>query len=139
MDKGITTLARLTQWTVDERRRTLGTLLKELDGLETSRRGLDAELVHEQSAVSQNPDVAGLVYGVYAESMINRREMMDKSIRAKEVEVEIATEALHESYRELKKFEVVRDNRIQRELVEELHREQTELDDVGIEIYRRKG
>ena len=139
MAKGLTTLARVTKWTVDERRRTLGFLLRELEDLETSRRALDFELVQEQSAAADNPEEAGLLYGIYAEGLVNRRNIVDESIRAKETEIEIALAALNESYRELKKYEVARDNRTQRELVEGGRREQIELDDIGIETYRRKG
>ncbi len=138
MAKGLETLARVTKWTVDECRRALGILLGELEDLETNRRAIDIELVKEQSAAADKPDEAGLLYGKYAETVINRRDIMDESIRAKEAEIEIALEALNEAYRELKKYEVVRDNRIQREHVEEARREQIELDDIGIEIYRRK-
>ena len=139
MAKGLTTLARLTKWTVDQRRRTLGALLKELEDLEASRRGLDIELVQEQSAATENPDEGGLLYGSYAEGFVNRRDTMDESIRAKKVEIENALEELNESYRELKKYEVARDNRSQLEQVEEARRQQIELDDIGVETYRRKG
>ena len=139
MAKGLTTLARLTKWTVDQRRRTLGALLRELENLETSRRGLDIELSQEQSAAADNPDEAGLLYGIYAEAFVNRRDIMDESIRTKKAEIEKALEELNESYRELKKYEVARDSRSQLELVEEVRREQIELDDIGIETYRRKG
>ena len=139
MAKGLTTLARLTKWTVDQRRRALGALLRELEDLETSRRGLDTELVQEQSAAADNPDEAGLLYGTYAEGYVNRRDIMDGSIRAKKAETENALEELNESYRELKKYEVARDNRSRLELVEEVRHEQIELDDIGIETYRRKG
>ena len=139
MAKGLTTLARLTKWTVDQRRRTLGALLRELESLEASRRGLDIELIQEQSAAAENPDEAGLLYGTYAEAFINRRDIMDESIRTKKAEIEKALEELNESYRELKKYEVARDSRSQLELVEEVRREQIELDDIGIETYRRKG
>ena len=139
MAKGLTTLARLTKWTVDQRRRTLGALLRELEDLETNRRGLDIELSQEQSAAADNPDEAGLLYGTYAEAFINRREIVDESIRTKKAEIENALEELNESYRELKKYEVACDSRSQRELVEEVRREQIELDDIGIETYRRKG
>ena len=64
---------------------------------------------------------------------------MDESIRTKKAEIEKALEELNESYRELKKYEVARDSRSQLELVEEVRREQIELDDIGIETYRRKG
>jgi len=63
---------------------------------------------------------------------------MDQAIRAKEAELEAARESLNEAYRELKKYEVIRDNRIERERVEEARRDRIELDDIGIETFRRR-
>ena len=138
MTKGLATLVRVNEWTVDECRRALGILLRQLDDLEAARRGLERELENEQTAAVTNPDEAGLHYGIYAEGVIKRRKAMDQAIRAKEAELEAARESLNEAYRELKKYEVIRDNRIERERVEEARRDRIELDDIGIETFRRR-
>ena len=138
MTKGLATLVRVNEWTVDECRRALGILLRQLDDLEAARRGLERELAKEQTAAVTNPDEAGFHYGIYAEGVIKRRKAMDQAIRAKEAELEAARESLNEAYRELKKYEVIRDNRIERERVEEARRDRIELDDIGIETFRRR-
>ena len=118
--------------------RALGILLRQLDDLEAARRGLERELENEQTAAGTNPDEAGFHYGIYAEGVIKRRKAMDQAIRSKEAELEAARESLNEAYRELKKYEVIRDNRIERERVEEARRDRIELDDIGIETFRRR-
>ncbi|MBM08677.1 MAG: hypothetical protein CMF69_03755 [Magnetovibrio sp.] len=137
MTKGIRTLARVIQWRVDECRRNLGVLMKELENLEANRNALDSELVREQQVALDDPNEAGVLYGNYVEHAVNRRDIIDENIRAKEEEVEIAAEELKVNYRELKKYEVVRDRRLQREQAEEAQRDQIELDEIGIETYRR--
>ncbi len=138
MAKGLATLVRVNEWSVDEKRRALGVLLRELDDMEAHRRRLDQELIDEQAAAAKVPDEAGFLYGVYAEGVIHRREQMDAAIAAKETEIEAARETLNEAYRELKKYEVIRDNRVRREREEEARDERIQLDEMGIETYRRR-
>ncbi|MBT6095248.1 MAG: hypothetical protein HOH04_10220 [Rhodospirillaceae bacterium] len=138
MAKGLATLVRVNEWSVDEKRRALGVLLRELDDLEAHRRALDQELSDEQSVAAQVPDEAGFLYGVYAEGVIIRREQLDAAIAAKETEIETARETLNEAYRELKKYEVIRDNRDRRERDDEDREERIRLDEMGVETYRRR-
>lgn len=138
MAKGLATLVRVNEWTVDEKRRALGALLRQLDELEASRRRIDEEVVSEQRAAAESPDEAGFLYGVYAEGVIHRREQFDAAIRDKEQEVGVAREALNEAYRELKKYEVIHKNRKQRDQDELDRKDQLMLDELGLETYRRK-
>jgi len=138
MAKGLATLVRVNEWTVDEKRRALGVLLRELEKLETARRQLDRELADEQAAAASMPNEAGLLYGVYAEGVIIRRERLDAAIAAKQAEIEKAREALNEAYRELKKYEVIRDNRVREARAAEAREERIQLDEMGIESFRRR-
>jgi flagellar FliJ protein len=138
MAKGLATLVRVNEWTVDEKRRTLGQRMRELDGLEQARIRLEEEVVAEQRAAAQSPNEAGLLYGSYANGVIHRREQFAAAIRAKEQEVAVAREQLNDAYRELKKFEVIRDTRVRREREERERRDQLLLDELGIENYRRR-
>ncbi len=70
--------------------------------------------------------------------MIHRREQFDAAIKSKEKEVAVAREMLNEAYRELKKYEVIRDNRDRREREERDRKDQILLDELGIENYRRR-
>ena len=77
MTKGIRTLARVIQWRVDECRRNLGVLMKELENLEANRNALDSELVREQQVALDDPNEAGVLYGNYVEHAVNRRDIID--------------------------------------------------------------
>lgn len=138
MAKGLATLVRVNEWTVDEKRRTLGQRLRELDALELARVRLEEEVVAEQRAAAESPNEAGLLYGHYAKGVIHRREQFDAAIKSKEKEVAVAREKLNEAYRELKKYEVIRDNRDRREREERDRKDQILLDELGIENYRRR-
>lgn len=133
MAKGVSTLIRVNEWTVDERRRELGARLKELDNLETALANLEKEVVHEQQTAAAQPEVAGFLYGTYADGVIHRREQFQAHIEAKEQEVAVARDALSEAYVELKKYEVVHENQRRRDDEEQARKDQNELDELGLQ------
>ncbi len=133
MAKGIPTLIRVNEWTVDEKRRVLGARLRELDDLETALVNLEAEVIREQHTAAAQPEMAGFLYGNYADAVIHRREQFQSHIAGKEKEVAIAREDLNEAYRELKKYEVVNENQIRRAQEELARKDQIELDELGMQ------
>jgi len=138
MAKNLDTLIRLNEWTVDERRRELGDVLRALAGLEDGLERLRREVVNEQNAAAASPEVAGFFYGNYARAAIGRRQTLDDGIRRMEAQVAAARERLNEAYRELKKFEVAQNTRDAREAKELARREQGILDDIGLNLFRLK-
>lgn len=138
MAKNLNTLIRLNDWTVDERRRELGLVLRALAELEDGLERLRQEVVKEQNAVMASPAEAGFFYGNYAQAVIGRRQTLNDGIRRMEAQVAAARERLNEAYRELKKFEVAQKTRDEREARELARREQGILDDIGLTLFRLK-
>lgn len=138
MAKNLNALIRLHQWVVDEKRRKLGDLLRMLAELEDRARRLEQEVVEEQAAAARAPDTAGLLYGNYARQVIDRRERLAKSIASMEQEIAAAREEVNEAYRELKKFQVAQDVRDRRAALEAARREQNILNEVGLNMHRRR-
>jgi flagellar export protein FliJ len=138
MVKDLHTLIRLNEWSVDQRRRDLGEVLGSLADLESSLHRLGEELVREQRAVLASPEEAGFLYGNYANAVIGRRNHINTGIANMEQQVAEAREKLDEAYRELKKYEVVQETRDLRQAREEARQEQIELDEMGLQAYRRK-
>ena len=138
MAKDLHTLIRFNEWSVDQRRRDLGEVLGSLADLESSLHRLGEELVREQRAVLASPEEAGFLYGNYANAIIGRRNHINTGIANMEQQVAEAREKLDEAYRELKKYEVVQETRDLRQAREEARQEQIELDEMGLQAYRRK-
>ena len=138
MAKDIHSLIRLHDWQVDEKRRALAELLGAVSALEGRARKLESDLVSEQKAAADQPDESGLYYGNYAEVVILRREELAGAIAEVEKQILDARDILSEAYRELKKYEVVQENRDARELAETERREQIVLDELGIQAFVRK-
>ncbi len=138
MAKDLQNLIQIHEWEVDEKRRKLGELLRLLDNLEAQAQALEEELVREQRIAQESPDEAGVLYGNYAGTVIDRRERIAQSIAQMEHSIELAREELREAYVELKKYEIAQENREKRALLERNKREQAELDEVGLQSYVRK-
>jgi flagellar protein FliJ len=138
MAKGLKTLIRLSEWTVDEKRRELGVILDNLAVAEQARDDLEAELLREQASAQSAPQEAGFFYGAYADGVINKREQLRQQIININFRVEEAREALSEAYREQKKYETVEKNRLEREAKERDRKEQLLLDELGLQNFTQK-
>ena len=132
MAKGVATLIRLNELIVDERRRELGVRLTELGDLETALERLENELVDEQRFAAAQPEMAGFLYGNYADSVIHRREQFQSAIGSKKQQVNVAGEALSDAYRELKKYEVFYESQQRMEAEEQARKSQVELDELSL-------
>ncbi len=138
MAKDLNTLIRLNEWTVDQRRRELGDVLKSLAGLEDGLERLRQELIKEQQIVLSSPEEAGFFYGNYATAVIGRRQHLNDGIISMEKQVAEAREKLDEAYRDLKKFEIAQESRDLKKSQEETRVEQMELDEMGLRAHRLK-
>lgn len=135
MAKGIETLIRLNDWSVDQKRRKLSDLLRLIEGFEAELKKLEQDLINEQIAAAAAPNEGGFVYGYYADRVIERRAIIQISIQQLEKEANDAREELSKAFRELKKFKTALESRELREKKEFAKKEQLELDEVGIKAF----
>ena len=138
MAKGLETLIRLNEWSVDQKRRRLGDLLRLIDGFEAESRKLEQDLIIEQAAAAASPNEAGFLYGYYADAVIDRRAIIQISTQQLKKEADEAREEVSQSYRELKKFKTAMEARKKREKAELARKEQLELDEVGMQAFNQK-
>ena len=138
MAKNLHSLIRLYKWQLDEKQRQLGELMKSLANLEDEARRLQQEHLDEQIIAGASPNEAGFYYGRFVETVIQNRDRLGLAIAQAEQVVEAAMEELKTVHEELKKFEITQSERDQRVAEEEGRREQTELDEVGLQIYRQR-
>ena len=138
MAKGLETLIRLNEWSVDQKRRKLGDLLRLINGFEDELKKLEQDLVNEQLIAAAAPSEAGFLYGYYADKVIERRTIIQISIQQLEKDAIEAREAVSEAYRELKKFETALDARKAEEKAELANKEQIELDEVAIGTFNQE-
>ena len=136
--KSLKTLIRLRDWDVDEKRRAVGELLGAIAALEAQAQKLESDLVAEQKTARDDPNEAGILYGFYANAVIQRREELAEAMRRTEEAIAEAQDRLRDAYRELKKYEVLQQHRDEAEAEAEKHREQLFLDEVAQQAFVRK-
>jgi len=131
-------LIRLNKWRVDQRRRHLA----ELETLAQEMRGrldrMTAEIKAEQDLAHENKSV-GHTFIAYAAAMNRRRDTIENSITNVAEQIVAAREEVAEAYRELKKYEIVEENRRRQSWQEEQRREQAVQDEIALNMYRRRG
>jgi len=135
--RALPNLIRLNKWALDESRRKVG----DLETLKASFRKevaeLDDELGREQHAARGSMDSLITLQGYY-QHVRERRGRLERSIAEVDAALEQAREETAEAYRELKKYETALENLQKRERADAEKKEQSELDDVGIDMHRRK-
>ncbi len=138
MSKNLSTLVRLHQYRVDEKRRSLAELLGEISNLETKDKHLQSEIISEQAIANSSPDSVGMFYGIYAEEAVNKRRKISEEINDFEEKVSLAQEEIRDEYRDLKIFEITLEKRKKIIELENAKVEQVILDELGQETYRRR-
>jgi flagellar export protein FliJ len=130
-------LIRLHRFHVDEKRRKLAELELMLQEFRARERELEAQVLAEQKKAGIS-DVAHFAYPMFAKSVIRRRQNILTSIEDIDKQIEAAKEELSGAFRELKKYEIIEDNRKRKHRKEVMRVEQMELDEVALGIHRRQ-
>lgn len=130
-------LIRLHRFQVDEKRRKLAELELMAQEFRARERELEAQVEAEQKKAGIS-DVAHFAYPMFAKSVIRRRQNILTSIEDIERQLNTAKEELSEAFRELKKYEIIEDNRKRKVRKEVMRTEQAQLDEVALGIHRRQ-
>ncbi len=135
MSRRLAGLIRLQRWKVDEKRRALADLQALHAELSAKAEALEAEVAAEQGSAAANG--TGFAYRAYAERVIQRRETLAESIAEVAQALLRAQGELSEAYQEAKRYEMARDRAQRRQAAEAARRAQLDLDEIGLNIYRR--
>ncbi len=136
--KSLDSLIRLRKLAVDERRRELRDLGRLEERLRAQSEALEAELTAEQGAAGDGSLETNLTYGDYAKVIIERRAHLQNSIADVQVRIEHARTELGTAFEELKRFEITKERKMEKAKREEMRREGQELDEIGLDQFRRK-
>jgi flagellar FliJ protein len=136
--KGLKTLIRLSKWTVDEKQRILVALQGREDEIISWIEQLDVQLKEEQRIASEDATGVGFTYGNFANAWLNRREQLLTMLEMIRAEIIRAREDLALAFNELKTYEITQRERERRDQAERDKKEQNFLDEIGLNIHRRK-
>jgi flagellar FliJ protein len=136
--KGLHTLIRVRKWEVDEKQRAVGLLLRDEEKIIEFQVALDRELDEEKALVSQSAANERMTFEPYIRRWRQRHDNLEAALILIRRKIEEAREELAEAYRRLKTFEITQDQRDTAEEKEENRLEQISLDEMGIDLHRRK-
>ncbi len=136
--KGLKTLIRLSKFNVDEKRRTLTALQTREDAIIEEIRQGEEQLKREQELAAADATGVGFAYGAFHKAWMVRRDMMRQALAAVRQQIEVARDELAEAFREQKTYEVTQANREKREREEADRKEQIFLDEIGLNMHRRR-
>lgn len=138
MAKDFHSLIRLREWQLDEKRRALGELMRQLDALEAEAIRHEHAIREEQRIAREDPEHAGRSYGGFARWAIRRRHQLVAAIAQQEQLIVAARDELGLAFRELKSIVLAQGSR-DRRAAEELERKtQAFLDELGLQQFRRR-
>lgn len=135
MKHRLRSLIRLHRLQLEERRRILGQLQAGRVELARQGRELEDEIVSEQQF--SRTGEAGMAYGIYALTAIDRRHGIASSIDELETRMDAARDEVAEAFQEVKKFEIAADRSHEREQLEHRRRSQQNLDEISLNMHRR--
>lgn len=125
------TLIRLKRFHVDEKRRRVSQIESMVADFQRMANDLDREIATEQERTGIN-DPGHFAYPTYAKAARTRRDNLLRSADDLKDQLDEARAALAEAFEELKKVELIEERDQQRERAYESHREQAELDRIGL-------
>lgn len=132
------TLIRLRKFEVDERQRAMAVLLRREEGILSGLDALTAEKNAETAFMEQAGIWEGSTFTAYLEHWEVRRQQFLDALAHVRAEIEQARDELSDAYRRLKTFEITKDMRDEEDLREENRLEQIDLDEMGLDLHRRK-
>lgn len=131
------TLIRVSKWNMEEKRRTLVGLETLMANLVAARQKIEDDLEREQHS-ARHDEEALVFYGNYARAVIHRRETLELSMADLQEKIDVAHQEVTEAFQEVRRYEIVWERHQERETAEFLRKEQNTLDEMSMEMMRRR-
>lgn len=131
-------LIRLRKYRVEEKQKILADLFREAEKYEAAIDKLERQHDHEKAAAEASGDYETLTaYALFAERVRDQVAFLHQGLDAINARVAIAQEAMRDAFSELKKIEIIQENRDAEEEKEELRREGIVMDEIGLQGFAR--
>lgn len=130
-------LLRISRWHLDEKRQKLADLERLAQRLRDDLERLD-EGIETEKRIAQQDEEARRTFPAFLKAEQERRRRIEKSIADVQHEIEIAREEVAEAFREFKKYELAKTTQDERLRRQATRREQARMDELGMQLHRRK-
>lgn len=132
-------LIKLRRHTVDEKQKMLAELYRQIEMIEQNKSILIERLRTEREVLDENGTLEMYAYfGRFSQNIHRSLERMNVEKQKLEVRIQIAQDDVREAFANMKRIEIVQSEREKAEKKEAEDKETREMDDLGIEAFRRK-
>lgn len=135
--KQLDSLIRLHRWQLDEKRRTQAELQALADRIKGEIDRLQADLARERETASHT-DGPALGIGPYIQSILARERHLSQTLDEIGRQIAAAHDAITESFRELKRYELAQEERLRAEARRLDRLERLNLDEVAATQFERR-
>ena len=133
----LSTLIKMHRHALDEKRRALTDLENLRADLVGQREKLEADLVREQEVAKQTESGA-FAYAGFHQGYIQRRDRLMVSLAELETRIAAAQQEVSDAYQDVKRHEIALASRQRKQREEEDRRTQNVLDEVSLDMHRRR-
>jgi len=132
-------LIKFRKHTVDEKRRFLAQLYREAEMMERQKQVIEDQMAHEIEMAKEMQTAEAQAYlGKYLEGARRKVKAMEMSLKKMDVRIAAAQEDMRAAFAEMKKIEITQRNRDERDAAALRKKEGQELDEIGIDLFRRR-
>ena len=130
-------LIRVRKHVVEQKQKFLAELYRQADELEEQKTVLLTQRDEERQKTAEMGVEMLSYFGPYSDAIDGRVEDIDEAVGKLNTRIEIAREDMREAFAELKKVEITQEVREAKEQAALDKKETQELDEIGIEAFRR--
>ena len=131
-------LIRVRKHATEQKQKLLAELYRQADELETQKQTLLDQLEEERAAYADMPIDFLSYFAPYEQAVKDRVEDISADQEKLERRITSAREDMRLAFAELKKIEIIQNRRIEEQGDALARKEAQELDEIGIDGYRRK-
>jgi hypothetical protein len=132
-------LIKLRRHNVDEKQKVLAELYRQIEIIENNKQILLDRLREERDVLDKTGTLEMYAYfGRFSQNIHRSLERMNVEKQKLEVRIQIAQDDVREAFASMKRIEIVQSERERVEKKEQDDKETREMDDIGIDGFRRK-
>jgi len=130
-------LIRVRKHVVEQKQKFLAELYRQAEELQGQKSTMLTQLDEERKTVKEMGVEMLSYFGPYAEAVRTRVEEIDEAMQTLNTRIDIAREDMRNAFAEMKKIELTKEARDAEQEAEINKKESAELDEIGIEGFRR--
>lgn len=132
-------LIKLRRHNVDEKQKLLAGLYREVEEIERGKNMLIERLRNEREVLDQAGTLEMYAYfGRFSQNIQRMLERLNAEKKKLEMRIVIAQDDVREAFANMKRIEIVQREREKEERKEQDDKETREMDDIGLDGFRRK-